>query len=194
MDMGFFNRSGKKKVQTNRTEEMKPLSLQKNGQEVIITPEEQYVSENKDGDIVDNEGTASGDSIIINGSDYLLRITDTQTEALITLYRPFSVEELHTLLKENGIVYGIIENTLEMLARGRQNYEETLIASGTAAQNGRDGYFEYHFNPQPQTKPIILPDGSVDYNVLGKIELVKNEQLLATYHPALPGVAGIDVL
>ena len=201
--MGFFNRSGKKKEQTNRAEEMKPLFPKRNGQEGILTSEEQYISENKDGDIVDDEGTASGDSndgivsgdsIIINGSDYLLRITDTKTEALITLYRPFSVEELHTLLKENGIVYGIIENALEMLAKGRQNYEETLIASGTAAKNGRDGYFEYHFNPHPQTQPIILPDGSVDYNVLGKIELVKNEQLLATYHPALPAVTGIDVL
>ena len=30
--------------------------------------------------------------------------------------------------------------------------------------------------------------------MLGKIELVKNEQLLATYHPALPAVTGIDVL
>ena len=203
MDMAFFNRSGKKKEQTNRAEEMKSLSTQKGGQEEILTPEEQYISGNKDGDIVDNEGTASGDSddrivrgdpITINGTDYILRITDTRTEALITLYRPFSVEELHTLLEENGIVYGIIEDTLEMLAQGRQNYEEILIASGTAAQNGRDGYFEYYFDSQPQTQPIVLPDGTVDYNVLGKIELVKNEQLLATYHPALPAVAGIDVL
>ena len=201
--MGFFNRLGKKKKKTARTEERKPVSPKKNGQEVIPASEEQNISGNKNGDIVNDEGAASGDPndgivrgdpIIINGSDYLLHITDTRAEALLTLYRPFSVEEIDTLLKENGIVYGIIENTLEMLAQGKQNYEETLIASGTAAKNGRDGYFEYHFNSKPQTKPIILPDGSVDYNILGKIELVKNEQLLATYHPALPAVTGIDVL
>ena len=201
--MGFFNRSGKKKEQTNRTKEMEPLSSKKTEQERILTPEEQHVSENKDGDIVDDEGTASGDSndgivrgdpIVINGSDYVLRISDTRMEALITLYRRFSVEELHTLLQENGVVHGIIEETLEILAQGRQNYEEFLIASGTTAKNGRDGYFEYHFDSQPQTQPIILPDGSVDYNVLGQIELVKNEQLLATYHPALPAVTGSDVL
>ena len=201
--MGLFNRSGKKKEQANRTEEMEPLSSKKNGQEVILTPKEQYISENKDGDMSDDKGTASedpndgivrGDPIVINGTDYILRITDTRMEALITLYRCFSAEELHTLLQENGIVHGIIEETLEILAQGRQNYEEVLIASGTTAKNGRDGYFEYHFDSQPKSEPIVLPDGTVDYNLLGKIELVTNEQLLATYHPATPAVTGADVL
>ena len=205
--MSLFNRSGKKKDQTNRTEdfqvEMEPLSPKKNGQEAILTPEEQYTSKNRDRDITNNENTASVDQndgiarwdpIIINDPDYLLRITDTRTEALITLYRPFSLEELHTLLEENGIVYGIKENTLEMLAQGGLSYEEALIASGTAAKKGSDGYFEYHFNSQPKTEPIILPDGSVDYNVLGEIELVTDGQLLASYHSAIPAVAGIDVL
>ncbi len=39
-----------------------------------------------------------------------------------------------------------------------------------------------------------MADDSVDYNVLGKIELVENEQLLVTYHAALPAVTGRDVL
>ena len=169
--MGIFNRSEKKKEQ-----------------EVIHTPEEQYISENKDGDTINDESTAFGgsndeivheDPIIINGSDFLLHITDTRTEALLTLYRPFSLEELHTLLEENGIVFGIKEETLEMLAQGGQSYAEILIASGTAAKSGRDGYFEYHFNSEPKRKPIIMPDGTVDYNVLGEIELVTDGQHLA---------------
>ena len=97
-------------------------------------------------------------------------------------------------LKENGVVFGIREKTLEELAQGKRNYEEILVATGTAARDGRDGFFEYHFNPQPETRPIILPDGSVDYNVLGKIELVSDGQLLVTYHAALPAVTGRDVL
>ena len=209
--MGFFNRSEKKKrkEQTNGAESFQVdtelSSPQKNGQEItrFLTPEERHSSENKDEDLLEDEsmafgdlnnGIVRGDPIIINGSDYLLHITDTRMEALLTLYRRFSVEELRTLLKENGIVFGIREKTLEMLAQGKQNYEETLVASGTAAKDGRDGYFEYHFNPQPETKPIILPDGSVDYNVLGKIELVTKGQLLVTYHSALPAVTGRDVL
>ena len=207
--MGLFNRSENKKEQTNRTENFQPetelLSPGKNGQEVnrFLTPEDRYVSENNDGDMMDDENMAFGDSndgivrgdpIIINSPDYLLRITDTRMGAYIMLYRRFSEEELRAVLKENGIVSGIREKTLEMLVQGKRNYEETLIAAGTAAKDGRDGYFEYHFNPHPPTKPIILPDGSVDYNVLGKIELVTEGQLLATYHSALPAVTGVDVL
>ena len=201
--MGFFNRSGKKKEQTNRTREMEPLSPKKDGQEVVPTPEEQHISENKNKDTVGDESTASrnsddgivrGDPITINGSDYVLRITETRMEALITLYRRFSAEEIRTLLTENGVVYGILEETLAMLAQGKQNYDEILIAAGTIAQNGQDGYFEYHFDSEPKSEPIVLPDGSVDYNLLGKMELVANEQLLATYHPATPAVTGADVL
>ena len=211
--MGFFSQAGKKKkkAKTDYVDEFQAMetegdSSEKNELEktMFLTPEERYSSEGESGGrAFREEGTISdysdrrivrGEPILINGSDYLLRINETRMEAMVTLYRRFSVDEIRGLLKENGIVYGIREKTLEELAEGTQNYEEILVAIGTAAKDGRDGYFEYHFNPQPETKPIILPDGSVDYNVLGKIELVKKEQLLVTYHAALPAVTGRDVL
>ena len=212
--MAFFNHIGKrkKKEQTDdmmemvQSSEVDQSSSEKNEPEKsrFLNPEEQYISQdtsgyhasdeerNKSGK--SNERTVYGNPIIINGSDYLLRIGETKMEAMLTLYRRFSVEELRALLKENGIVYGVIEKSLEELAQGKQNYEETLVATGTAAKDGRDGFFEYHFNPNPETKPIILGDGSVDYNVLGKIELVTKGQLLATYHSEVPAVTGRDVM
>lgn len=204
--MGLF----KKKKQTNpmetlQDEELQLASPKKSEVEKsrFLTPEERYISKIKDGDSATEEGklpgysderTVHAEPIIINGSDYLLRISETRMEALLTLYRRLSLEELRALLEENGIVFGVRENALKELAQGNQNYEETLVAVGTAAKNGRDGFFEYHFNPQPETKPIILPDGSVDYNVLGKIELVTKGQILVTYHPARSAVTGRDVL
>lgn len=129
--------------------------------------------------------------------DYLLRINETHTEALLTLYRraenSFTIEELLALLQENEITYGIKKEILIELAAGKHFYEEVLIAQGMNAEDGKDGFFEYHFNTKPETRPIILPDGSVDYNVLGKIELVKNDDLLVTYHPAIPAIVGKDV-
>ncbi|MCM1048526.1 MAG: FapA family protein [Clostridiales bacterium] len=170
----------------------------------FLTPNDRHTSKSKNGGSVfeDNELESSaigrktdyGNCTIINGSDYLLRISETRMETLITLYRRFSVDEIRSLLKENGIVYGIKEKMLEELATGKHNYEEILIAEGTAARDGRDGYFEYHFNPNPEKNPIILPDGTVDYNVLGKIELATKGQLLVTYHTALPDITGRDVL
>lgn len=208
----FFNQAGKKKkkketshMRESETKETKLSSSEENKQEKImfLSPEEQYISKIKDGhgageeqEEVDDsvEGIIQGDPIIINGADYLLHINETRMEALLTLYRRFSEEELHGILKENGIIFGVRKKTLEELAQGNQNYEETTVASGTPAKNGRDGFFEYHFNTRPAVKPIILPDGSVDYNVLGKIELVTKGQLLVTYHPATPAVMGKDIL
>ena len=211
--MAFFHQSGKKKKKKKQTnpmealqaEEMQMTSPQKSEVEKsrFLTPEERYVSKIKDGDYSSGEGksfdysaegTVHGESVIINGTDYLLRVNETRMEAVLTLYRRLPVEALRALLEEKGIVYGVREDALEELAQGKKKYEETLVAVGIAAKDGRDGFFEYHFNPQPETRPIILSDGSVDYNVLGKIEVVTKGQLLATYHPALPGVTGIDVL
>ena len=211
--MAFFNQFGKKKkkeqtdnMEDFQTAETEQSSLEKTEPEKsrFLTPKERHVSKGNDGNQAsEDDGMAishsnkiinHGNPIIINGEDYLLRISETRMEALITLYRRFSVEEIRTLLEESGVVVGIREKTLEELAQGKQNYEETLVATGIAAKDGRDGYFEYHFNPQPETRPIILSDGTVDYNVLGKIELVKKEQLLATYHSALPYVVGRDVM
>lgn len=143
------------------------------------------------------KSTGANDTFLQNSSEYLLHITEDCTEALITLYHrpdiPFTVEEIHGILAEHNIVTGILEETLEELVAGEHYYEEVPIAKGTAPIDGRDGFFEFHFNPQPEMRPIILPDGTVDYNVLGKIELVVEEQHIVTYHPALPGKDGIDV-
>lgn len=200
--MGLFKQSGKE----NKREMRKDARIE-NGNEqkktMFLSPEERYPSKAKDSrrspkeekeePDYSSERTIQGNPIIINGTDYLLRIGQTYMEALLTVYRRFSMEELQGVLKENGIVSGIREKALVDIAEGKQNYEETLIATGTAAKDGRDGYFEYHFNTQPQTEPIILPDGSVDYNVLGKIELVREGELLVTYHPPIPAVYGRDI-
>ncbi|MDE7267659.1 MAG: FapA family protein [Lachnospiraceae bacterium] len=211
--MGFFNQAGKKKkkektdykekFQAAETEELysEKIEVEKT---IFLAPKERHISKDKDiygtfkeeGTMPDyaNQRIVRGDPIVIHNSGYLLRVSETRMEAQLTLYRRFSVEEILDLLKENGIVFGIIDEALEELAQGKQNYEETLVASGTAAKDGRDGYFEYHFNPQPETMPIILPDDSVDYNVLGKIELVTYGQLLVTYHAAQSALIGMDVL
>lgn len=211
--MLFFNQLGKKKKkeQIDQPElfqeaEIEQSSSKNNELEKsrFLTPNERFISKDKDGSPSSEEeramhghsgeGIVRGEPIIIHGSDHLLRISETRMEALLTVYRRFSAEEIRSLLKENGIVFGIKEKELEELAQGNHTYEEILVAVGIAAKDGIDGFFEYHFNPQPEKKPIILPDGSVDYNVLGKIELVTNGQLLVTYHSAVTAVTGRDVL
>ncbi|MDE6845431.1 MAG: FapA family protein [Lachnospiraceae bacterium] len=210
--MGFFEQVGKnkKKEQDSYTEKIQTVatgqtSAENNELEKSVLPsiEERYISQVKNEQRPSEEETMSDDSDeiivqddpnIISTSDYLLRINETRMEVMLTIYHNFSLEELNGLLQENGVVSGIREEALQKLAQGRKNYEETLVATGTAAKDGRDGFFEYYFDPHPPTKPIILSDGTVDYNVLGKIELVTEGQHLATYHPSLPAADGMDVM
>lgn len=209
--MGFLRQTEKKKKkeQKNRAgepmAEMEQRTPERNGMEktMFLSPEERMGTQRRGAKHSSQEngedtGYSSakivrGNPIIINGPDYLLRISETRMEAFLILYRRFTEKEIRDLLQENGIAYGIKEKALEELAQGKLNYEEVFVAQGTAKKDGRDGYFEYHFNPYPETRPIILPDGSVDYNVLGKMELVTKGQLLATYHAVLPAVVGRDV-
>ena len=200
--MGLFRQAGKENKREMKKELQKEIGSEQK-KTMFLSPEERYPSKAKGSRLSQKEEKETSDDapervflgnpIIINGADYLLRIGQTYMEALITVYRRFSLEELQEVLKENGIVSGIREKALSEIAEGKQNYEETLIATGIAAKDGRDGYFEYHFNTQPETEPIILPDGSVDYNVLGKIELVRAGETLVTYHPPIPAVYGKDI-
>lgn len=209
--MGFLKQAGKKKKREQRgiaeefTSELEEMTPKRDELEktMFLSPEERTFSQGKRGKRASQgsgedsdssrEKIVLGNPILINGPDYLLRISETRMEAFLILYRRFSEKEIRELLKENQIVYGIKENALQELAQGNLNYEEVFVAQGTAKKDGRDGYFEYHFNPQPETRPIILPDGSVDYNVLGKMELVTKGQLLVTYHTVWPAVVGRDV-
>lgn len=124
-------------------------------------------------------------------------ISEDGMTAYLMLYgkheEDYTYEEIHTYLLEHKIVYGINEKIIRKMIETRQYYEEIIIAKGTTSSKGKNGYFEFHFNTAPETKPIILPDGSVDYNKLGKIELAETGQLLATYHKSIPAVHGTDI-
>lgn len=182
--MGLFNQTGKKKKREQTEHAGKVQAVEP----VQTASAQEAPSEDSDEENVQQE------SNVISTEDYLMRISGTGMEVLLTLYRSFSLEEINGLLQENGVVSGIKEEAVQELAQGKKNYEETLVAAGSEAKDGRDGFYEYHFDPYPPTKPIILSDGTVDYNVLGKMELVTEGQFLATYHPALPSADGWDVL
>lgn len=133
----------------------------------------------------------------VESPHFLLQVSeDCLTAHLMVqkrLEEPYTKEEILEYLKANGIIYGIDEAALTRILEGKCYYEEVLIAKGVAPVDGKDGYYEYHFNTRPETKPIILKDGSVDYNTLGKFELTLKDQLLATYHTSRPHKDGMDV-
>lgn len=128
----------------------------------------------------------------------LIRVSYDEMEAYISLATPGEDEEytislLMQALEEKGIASGIDQKALQNMISSGIYGQEVLIAKGTAAVDGIDGYYEYHFNTKLDTKPKVLPNGSVDYWSVRSIEEVTEGKVVATYHPAIAGTDGINV-
>lgn len=107
--------------------------------------------------------------------------------------RVYIMEEVEAALQSRGVVYGIKRENLERMVYEEIYGREILIASGVPPVEGKNGYFEYHFEMKLDGKPQIRPDGSVDYWSVNRIELVKEGQVIAEYHPAVEGKDGMTV-
>lgn len=128
----------------------------------------------------------------------LVRIGYDEMEAYIQLStpeegNPYTVAMLREALGEKGVVYGIDENMLGRIIAEQMYEREIPVAKGTPAKDGIDGYYDYNFNANFDKKPKELPDGSVDYWSVHSIESVVAGQVIALYHPAIPGEDGMTV-
>lgn len=128
----------------------------------------------------------------------IVQITADGMEAYIMLVTPddggeYTVESLQKALDERGVKYGIDELALKELADEKKYGLETLIARGTEAVDGKDGYYDYNFNCNFDKKPLMRPDGTVDYWSVKSIESVVQDQVIAEYHPCVEGMDGKTV-
>ena len=58
---------------------------------------------------------------------------------------------------------------------------------------GRDGYFEYKFDPDSYRAPKVLENGRVDYTNMSALSNVRKGDVVAVYHHAKIGQDGFDV-
>lgn len=127
-----------------------------------------------------------------------VRVLKNDMEAYLELPTPeegeeYSVSDIREILENQGIHEGYLETVIKKIAVDKLYNQEYLVAKGTPATDGTDGYYEYNFNARPDKKPTILPDGSVDYWTVHSIESVSEGQIIAVYHPAVQGEDGITV-
>ena len=125
-------------------------------------------------------------------------ISDDAAAAYICIRQP-AVGEGYTLamlldaVKDAGVVYGINEDVLKTILVKKVFDKNVKFAQGTPAVDGTDGWFEFFFDTQLDTKPKILKDGSVDYSEYGSVPSVIQGQHLVTYHPSIPCKNGVNV-
>ena len=127
-------------------------------------------------------------------------IKDSDMKVFLTLVPPENGKEydkdyLLGLLEEAGVTDGIDTSRIAAMAKKRIYNMEQLVAEGTPAVPGKDGYYEYLFDTSDPKKrrPQIREDGSVDYTSVNVIECVNNGDKLAVYHPAVQGETGVTV-
>lgn len=127
-----------------------------------------------------------------------VRVSYDEMEAYLLLPVPkvgedYTLEEIMALLETNHIQYGIEEETLKKMIREEIYNKELCVAVGTPSVEGKDGYYDYMFNTKFSSKPKVRPDGSVDYWSINTIEPVECGQVIAVYHPPVPGENGMTV-
>lgn len=105
----------------------------------------------------------------------------------------FTIENIKELIAESGIKAGIDKGLVQAIVAERMYDRYVIFAKGNPAENGRDGYFTYHFKTELDNKPKLLPDGSVDYHNVEIYEQVTEGQEIATYTPSTVGHYGYDI-
>lgn len=101
--------------------------------------------------------------------------------------------DIYDSLEKRGIVVGIKHEAITDMIRQRRMNEKILIAEGTPAQAGKNGWFEFFVRLDLPRIPAPLPDGGVDYVNIEAFEMVEEGEKIAVYHPAEKGIDGQNV-
>ena len=129
--------------------------------------------------------------------DPKVRLSRDNTKAYLFLPEPgfegYSVDEVIGILQSNGISYGIKDDTVKNIVEGQLYNQEVLVAEADKPVDGIDGYYEYMFDMNFSKKPMLRPDGSVDYWSIKMVEIVTEGQVIAKYHKAIQGKDGMDL-
>lgn len=125
------------------------------------------------------EFTISEDATVVYAS---FRKADVQIEK----------KELVRMLADIDIRDRILYDVLDQMLAEKMVGEQYIVAECKKPVDGKDGWFEFFFDTDVDTKPKILQDGSVDYSAYGNVPSVEEGDKLAEYHPATASEDGIN--
>jgi len=131
--------------------------------------------------------------------DSYVTISEDSMTASLFIAKPKSELDKVTLwdvvkfLRANDVTYGLDQALISQMIADEVYEIELEVAHGKPMVEGVDGYYDYNFSPDSHTSPKVLPDGSVDYTSMHMLQNVKEGDILATYHHAIPGKEGKDV-
>ncbi len=127
-------------------------------------------------------------------------ISEDCMECQICLEKPEDNEEIYEVgdivefLISKGVVFGIDERKIQKILEEGVYDTYVTVAVGEKAIEGRDGYYLYTFDTNPNKKPRLRGDGTVDYLNLNLFQTVSKGDLIARYFAKIDGEDGTDVL
>ncbi len=104
-------------------------------------------------------------------------------------------ELIFEALEKKKVSYGVDEELMRRLPDDYNRYFHLyLIAKGSKAANGDNGYIIDHFLRQVERLPEMDEFGNVDYTSLGSEQNVKQGEVICEAVPPTEGIAGRTVL
>jgi len=127
-----------------------------------------------------------------------LSVSSNRLEATIRVKmavqgQSISFEEIMEFLKENGIVYGVMESVIRDFCENKKYFLDLVCARGLYPVDEENGKLEYLFEREQNFMPEEREDGTVDYRNLGIVQNVKKGDVLCRIIPPEPGKNGTDV-
>lgn len=127
-----------------------------------------------------------------------VRVTNDNMQAYITITPPIGGEDINEIaiydaLKENGVVFNIMDDVIKSVVAGKQYNKEVLVAEGIYPVTGRDAELKYYFDTSTEKTINIDDDGKIDYHELSLIKNVKRGAKLVTLIPHTEGLPGKNV-
>lgn len=139
------------------------------------------------------------ESILPVQEEMQITMSQDKMEAVVRFYPPstnasvMDRAEIVRGIAYQGVKFGLLEETVDQFIEERSYCTDYLIAKGVPVEEGTDAEIIYHFNLEPNARPKLNEDGSVDFHKLENINGVKEGMLLATLKKEVQGTAGRDV-
>ena len=107
---------------------------------------------------------------------------------------PIAQDEVLSAIKEADIKKGVDYAVVKAICDGTTSGDIVTLAKGKMPQAGADGWYEFFFDTNVKSNPVLMEDGSVDYQNAKWFELVKKGQTVAVYHEAQEGTPGYTIM
>ena len=130
---------------------------------------------------------------------FKVAISSDKMSATCRFYPPstggaeLNVADIKSTLKLQGVVKGVDDKAIEAYLADRHYCTDYVLAKGLPPKAGKDAVIEYFFNTNPNLKPKLNEDGSVDFFSLSAISLVKAGDVLAKLTKEVPGEPGYNI-